>query len=250
MWWTPKGERVLRGAEWDLFREGLDGTWNLVEESMDDPDLFISGVEAFDRLQPNQKLALLALVGNALKDEAEPRPELTAHTEATVAAIFRHVVDQVIFEIEMAAEPGAAEDATLWRQLVLAAYREAEEGNRTEEQDESQTRGDSLREVPPTSGDGEDDDTDELWVPPSVGSDHVDDWEFLIECLANRILWEGDYEMSDVFLDADPSESGIRMGLMGIAEDYYTAIAPDPTDQQLEAIRRRLRWLCGRPESH
>jgi hypothetical protein len=92
MWWTPKGERVLRGAERDLFREGLDGTWNLVEESMDDPNLLSSGVEAFDRLQPNQKLALLALVGNALKDEAEPRPEHTAHTEATVAAIFRHIV--------------------------------------------------------------------------------------------------------------------------------------------------------------
>ena len=68
---------------------------------MDEPERFSSGVEAFDRLQPNQKLALLALVGDALKDEAEPRPELTAHTEATVAAIFHHIVDQVVFEIEM-----------------------------------------------------------------------------------------------------------------------------------------------------
>jgi hypothetical protein len=250
MWWTPRGERVLRGAEWDLFREGLDGIWGLVEQSMDDPELFSSGVEAFDRLQPNQKLALLALVGNALKDEAEPRPELTAHTEATVAAIFHHIVDQVVLEIEMVAELGVYEEATLWRQLVLAAYREAEEGDGIEEQIESRSRGDSLRGFPSTDGDREDADNDELWVPPSVGSDHVDDWEFLIDCLANRILWEGDYEMSGVFLDADPTESGMQMDLMGIAEDYYTAIAPDPTDQQLELIRRRLRWLCGRPESH
>ena len=142
MWWTPRGERVLRGAEWDLFREGLDGIWNLVEESMDDPERFSSGVEAFDRLQPNQKLALLALVGDALKDEAEPRPELTAHTEATVAAIFHHIVDQVVFEIEMARELGVDEEATFWRQLVLAAYRETEEGNRIEEQIKSQSRGD------------------------------------------------------------------------------------------------------------
>jgi hypothetical protein len=178
------------------------------------------------------------------------RHERARYTEATVAAIFRHIVDQVIFEIEMASEPGAVEDVTLWRQLVLVAYREGEEENRTEAPDESQTRGDPLREVPPTCEGEENDDTDEVWVPPSVDSDDVDDWEFLIECLANRILWEGDYEMSDVFLDADPSEGAMRMGLMGIAEDYYTAIAPDPTDQQLEAIRRRLRWLCGRPESH
>jgi hypothetical protein len=249
MWWTPGGERVLRGAEWDLFREGLDGIWSWVEESMDDPELFSSGVEAFDRLQPNQKLALLALVGNALKDEAEPRPELTAHTEATVAAIFHHIVDQVVFEIEMAPEFGVDEEGTLWRHLVLAAYHETEEGDGIEEQVESQLRADPLRGVPATGGDREDDNNDEPWIPPSVTSDQVDDWEFLIDYLANRILWEADYEMSDVFLDADPSESEMQMGLMGIAEDYYTAIAPDPTDQQLEPIRRRLRWLCGRSES-
>jgi hypothetical protein len=248
MWWTPRGERVLRGAEWDLFREGLDGTWSSGEESMDEPEDFSSGVEAFDRLQPNQKLALLALVGNALKDEAARRPELTAHTEGTVAAIFHHIVDQVVFEIEMARELGVDEEGTFWRQLVLAAYRETEEGDRIEEQIKSQSGGDPLCGVQPGDADTEDSDNDEPWVPPSIGSDHVEDWEFLIDCLANRILWEADYEMSDIFLDADPSESEMRLGLMGITKDYYTAIAPDPTDEQLEPIRRRLRWLCGRSE--
>ena len=142
MWWTPEGERVLRGAEWELFREGLDATWDMVEQSMDDPDFFNWGVEAFDRLQPNQRLALLALVGKALKAEGEPRPKLTAHTEATVAAIFRHIADRVVFEIEMAAEPEPAEDAMFWRRLVLEAYREAEDQDSSEEQDESGPRGD------------------------------------------------------------------------------------------------------------
>ena len=36
--------------------------------------------------------------------------------------------------------------------------------------------------------------------------------------------------------------------MMGIADDYYTDIAPDPTDEQLESIRRTLRSLCGRTE--
>jgi hypothetical protein len=31
MWWTSAGERVLRGAEWDLFREGLSCLWDEVE---------------------------------------------------------------------------------------------------------------------------------------------------------------------------------------------------------------------------
>jgi hypothetical protein len=62
MWWTPNGERALKGAEWELFREGLDMSWDWVEESMNDLDLFPFDVEAFDRLELVQRLALLALV--------------------------------------------------------------------------------------------------------------------------------------------------------------------------------------------
>jgi hypothetical protein len=250
MWWTPEGERVLRGAEWELFREGLDVTWDMVEECMNDPDLFVSGVEAFDRLQPNQKLALLALVGNALKEEGEPRPKLTAHTEVTVAAIFRHIADQVAFEIDMSAEPEPVEDPTYWRRFVLAACRDAEERDRTEEQDQSWPSGAQMQAGETDSRGGEErEDPSETWLPPAVDSADFDDWEFLVDGLANRILWEdGDYEMGDAFMDAAPSESRARMHVMGIADDYYTAIAPDPTDEELEHIRRLLRSVTGRPD--
>jgi hypothetical protein len=36
MWWTPKGERALRGVEWELFRDGLDQNWDSVEASIKD----------------------------------------------------------------------------------------------------------------------------------------------------------------------------------------------------------------------
>src|SRR4051812_19460645 len=41
MWWTPLGERVLRGAAWELFRDGLSTVRDLVEESKssDDPEM-------------------------------------------------------------------------------------------------------------------------------------------------------------------------------------------------------------------
>jgi hypothetical protein len=168
MWSTPLGERVLGGAEWELFRGGLSMVRDLVEEakSSDDPEIGSVGVEAFDLLQPNQKLALLTLVGKALKDEGEPMPELTAHTEATVAA---------------------------------------------------------------------------------VSSEDVDEWEFLVgECLANRILGaDGDHEGGPGFMDADPAVSRYCRDELGIAEDYYTAISPDPTDEQLDSVRRTLREVCG-----
>src|SRR3954469_25286130 len=133
MWWTPLGERVLRGAEWELFRDGLAMVCDLVEEakSSDDPEIGSFGVEAFDWLQPNQKLALLALVGKALKDEGEPMPELTAHTEAAVAAVYAHIFSMIVVEIECApgsredgGDPSDVDDWFAWRRMALAAYLE------------------------------------------------------------------------------------------------------------------------------
>jgi hypothetical protein len=46
-------------------------------------------------------------------------------------------------------------------------------------------------------------------------------------------------------MDADPAVSRSRRDELGIAEDYYTAIAPDPTDEQLDSVRRTLREVCG-----
>ena len=38
MWWTSEGERVLTGAEWELFRLGLSTLWDDVEMSEDEED--------------------------------------------------------------------------------------------------------------------------------------------------------------------------------------------------------------------
>ena len=85
--------------------------------------------------------------------------------------------------------------------------------------------------------------------PAAVGFRKLDDWEILVDCLADRILWgDDDYEMGNLFLDADPSEGRARMDLMGIEDDYFTEIAPDPTDEQLQEIRRLLRSLLRPPE--
>src|SRR5262249_27231047 len=125
MWRTSQGERVLKGAEWPLLREGLAAVWDLVEDSFDEDNLFSAGVEAFDELQPNQKLAMLALVGRALGDEATPPPQLTALTEGTAAAVFACVREMITMEVERIGDLEESEDRTFWRRLVLTAYREA-----------------------------------------------------------------------------------------------------------------------------
>ena len=247
MWWTPHGERSLKRAEWDLFREGLDLSWDWVEESMDDPDCFPFDAKAFDELQPSQRLALLAFVASALNDKSLPRPELTAHSEATIAAIFNRIAVQVTFEIDAAAEGQHLEDATFMRRLILAAYREVAEQYEAEGQRATAmakaARSDG---TPPTAEDADEDDGP-AWSLPAIDSDDLDEWTFLIYYLANEILWEdGDYEMGDDFMDDDPLVSEVKKSIMGIADNYYAAIAPDPTDEELVAIRQQLHRICGR----
>jgi hypothetical protein len=251
MWWTPSGERALKGAEWELFRLGLDLSWDLVEASQLDQESDAFGVKAFDRLQPSQRLALLAQVGSALKDESLPHPELTAHTEAAVAVIFGQIAALVAMEIDLTSEEDPLDRRTSTRKLVLAAYREIEEQDAATERNAPHQPVETRScESPMTVREDDDDDDDCLLRPPAVDSNDHAEWECLVDYLANRILWEDrDYEMGDEFMDADPGESRLKMEIMGIADDYYTAIAPDPTEVELVSIRQQLRTLCIQPES-
>ena len=220
MWWTSAGERVLRGAEWALFQAGLGGVWDLVEDSFSGDDLFSCGLAAFDDLQPGQKLALAAQVGQALHDETVPPPELTAHAEAAIAAVFEHVRQSVEAEIGMQPVSGPAEHAFSWRRLIAAACRE------------SGAAGDEPL--------------------PDEACDDVSEWALLLDCLADRILWDDDYAVANHFLDADPETSRGGRHLFGIADDYYTALARDPTRRDSRPPGGRCeRSPAGRsPESH
>jgi hypothetical protein len=149
-------------------------------------------------------------------DPAEPAPELTAHSEAALAAVYRHVADMTGAEAETADDPGA-EDPTYWRRRARAAYREVEERGR--------------------GGSG--------WRPPGVNSRDAEGWEFLVlELLAEEFFWDADHEIGPLFLDADPDQSRYLMGRMGVAEDYFRAVAPDPPAAELEGVRRALRRAC------
>jgi hypothetical protein len=54
MWQMQFGELVLKGAEWELFQEGLDPLWDWVNEELeqDGDKLFPTDVEVFDELRP------------------------------------------------------------------------------------------------------------------------------------------------------------------------------------------------------
>ncbi len=92
MWWTPDGQRVLQGAEAKLFREALGMIVDMVRD--DAEGLWQFGAPPFDKLQPNQKLAVLAQVGTALLCKDQPMPRLTAALEASVGAVYKTVAAQ------------------------------------------------------------------------------------------------------------------------------------------------------------
>ena len=203
MWPTPDGERTLQGAEAALFKEGL-GT--LVDMVRDDTEgLWHFGIPPFDNLPPNQKLAVLAQIGNALLCKDQPVPRLTAVWEAAVGAVFEAIRVMVEMEID---QPAEWQLSPTWRARVLSAARERQ-----------------IEELlDPTSGD-------------------LDGWEVLIDSLKGDILWDEDWRYAELHLDAPPDQGQAVKTLLGIDDNYYVAVPPDPSEEELQGILAILKKL-------
>ena len=204
MWWTPDGERILQGAEARLFREALGMVVDMVRD--DHEGLWQFGAPPFDNLQPNQKLAVLAQVGTALLREDQPMPRLTAVLEAAVGAVYEAIRLMVEMEIDQPAEVARVADMAR-----TGAGRLPGTGS----------RGTSRSRNPKISTNGR------SW---SVA------WR--TEC-----FWDEDWRDDESLLDADPKASGAVKKLLGIDEDYYVAVPPDPTDEEMEGVWATLRGL-------
>jgi len=119
MWWTEYGKCILEGAEAKVFVEAL---LDLLDESnlskqFDDYNL---GVDVFDNLTYGQKISVLAIIGNCLLRRDVPTVELTAVLEGAIAAVFKHLVNLITFDIDV------PDLGTKWREMVVAARKEAE----------------------------------------------------------------------------------------------------------------------------
>lgn len=169
------------------------------------------GVQVFDDLQRGQKLYSLYRAGRALLRPNEKTPELTAYLEGAVASVYRYALGMVAVEIE---EPGITHRPS-WRQLLVDAASEC-------------------------------DDISEL---PDKASCDRGEWELLVECLEATVLWDTDFEAQDR-LDVDPDKARELDELMGNPADYYTAIAYDPPDEQINLYIDALMGLTpqGRGE--
>lgn len=206
MYNTPLGIRVLQCAERRLFVESL---------AMIVDDLTIADgpfdIAVFDRLQRNQKIAVLHTMAKGLLCGQEPPPQLTAAIEAAVATVFEqtHAMTSLELDGEFEEPEEALPPLLSWRELILAAGREAE--------------------------------IDDL---PSAIEDDPAEWDLVLDCLENRVLWDCDWEMEEQF-DADPDVSQRVKQEMGISDDYFVAVPPDPADEEAERLLAELRELSA-----
>jgi hypothetical protein len=154
-------------------------------------------------------------VVRALTDSKVKPPELVAANEAAVYAVFRHVYGEVEVEIDEA-KFADADDLQDWRRLVLAARQEA---HADEESD-------------PDAGEVEADSSD------------LDEWDMLIEGLADRILWDRDWEAEDDVVDLPPEAARAVHRLARIGDDYFVAAPDEPTEVQVSQAMRYLRKVA------
>ena len=212
MWQMQDGNRVLTDPEWNLFAAGLDFLRDEIETDIpygnDDVQV---GVKAFDTLTPEQKIALLAYVAEALREAEVPPPYLTAANEGAIAAVFGCIRTLTELEIDVSGEEGV-QDGTQLRRLILDAV-----------------------------GCGPDREEE----PPPSDCRQKDEWCYLLDEIEQRILWDWDFAMGDSFLDLPPAEARAKMDQLTIDSDYYLDIPRDPNPVELLDARRTLARLLG-----
>jgi hypothetical protein len=116
MWHTPLGDRILTGAEAELFRAGLASLLSELEVGQWSDRLEL-GIRAFDDLTYEQKLAMLERAGSALLGAHVPCPKLTAVAEATAGAVYYNILNDIGLEISEGLE-------SYFRGLVRLACRQ------------------------------------------------------------------------------------------------------------------------------
>ncbi|WP_182870290.1 hypothetical protein [Stieleria mannarensis] len=224
-WHTPSGDRYLVGEEAELVRDSLAiMVQELASCRETEEEPWSYGVTLFDELTWQQQLAVLGLLATNLLQETEQTLELSGVNEAAVAAVYENVAQQIELEIEL--QPvSPAEFRYRWRQAALDAYRENEEDDVVQQESSAQ-------------------DEDEASVfDIDVESVEVDRWRWLVELLADRVLWDRDFEMVNEMIDAPPEHAAAMRAALGITPGYYTAIAPDPTDRQVDSLFKSLEQL-------
>lgn len=216
MWHKSDGDGVLEGAEARLLKTAIAAyVENLREHCAwnDGPDTeWVDqvrenwlGVVQVQRMEHGQRLHVIASVTRALLDPTVLAPELTADTEATVYQIYQFLVSSSM------SRSASATARRLFRttRLAIAA---CEFGQHRDRDDEV------------LCGDTE--------------------WRGIVETLADRVLWDRDWEMDATLGNADPAVATATKVMVGIEDGYFATPAEEPTPQQVVEAKAYLESIA------
>eukprot|EP00884_Botryococcus_braunii_P013267 jgi/Botrbrau1/21941/Bobra.0249s0064.1 len=226
-WNTPSGARVLGRAEANLFANAVV---TILVEYKEMPENGMNYGERltwgpFELLTDPQKVAVLEEVTEALLTET-PIPVQKATAENAIYYVFRWIAEQ--FESEII-EVG--EQEKIWGQDVLDALGRCGR--------DPETPGGGADDM--DSDDSEEEDSEEAFNAahdPYIGCGDVKKWEDAIEELADRILWDRDWELK--------KEIAGNPGLMAFCDihpDYFNYSVPT---RKCRGAGDRLAVLCSR----
>lgn len=230
-WRTSEGSRVLLGNEGELVRDVLAIMVDRVSDNVrydEEETLFEFHVELFDSLTPTEQVAVIHQVARHLLVETPDTLELTSLNESAVYAIFRTLAVEIEIEIDTENEPQLEDEdpdwLIYWRSRTLKAFRECFADELDDEDCAS-------------------DDPESPWrVPQTAHSRNLEQWDLMTESLADRILWDRDFEMASSFLDAPPEKAALMKQMLGIETEYYSDAArdirPGSVDRTLNEVRK------------
>lgn len=220
MWHTSTGDRTLSGAEATLIVQTCVQMIDALEWELrnDNGEVVCeSGVELYDEQRVYQRIALLNDVCRGLLTQDQSVPDLNAELEATVMAIFETIKAHI--ELEIDAGHCFGDSCCDVRSLVLAAYGYVGPGMEA-------------------SNANIEDDLDDL---PDPWCDEIDQWDLVVELLADRILWDRDFEMASMIIDEEPEMAEAYKQVLGIDNDYFSMAPPEVDEDDANLFLHDLR---------
>lgn len=217
MWMLSDDERILTKAEWDCLRIGLASLRDSIEEDIvGQSDFATTGVQVFDRLTASQKLAMLANTCEALTFPNVPAPQLNAVNEGTIAALLQSFWQQLVVELDMCDDSDDEDYPWLeCRRALLGAFKDEE-------------------------------DPDTLAMLPYEDESDSEMWHDLFALFESRFLEDTDYALA-ALLDAPAEKAEEVKAIMGIDDEYFVSIAPDPNERQMLKVNQKLAILLDLP---
>lgn len=226
MWETSQGIRTLHGAEAYLVRELVHYLHDQILVGIEIDEPHFTNVLVFDSLQPTQQLAMLHTVAKGLLDSNAAPPKLTATCEGTIYAIFREL------ETLIEAEVGFEKQLTLPDHRLRALARNAWIGGCEPSSEEAVLGNAELAD----------------YTIPDLDCTDMEQWADFVELIADHILWDRDFEFEKLVGDASPDQAELLKRQMGIDDDYFSTVASDIREIDVQRISAQIRLLTPATE--